>query len=225
MSNSVLISTRWGIFNLKNTGYGLHSLSFPDTFNLEGGLNCENEKIAISEDIQVAISELQAYLNGELLKFSEFRIDLSGVSPFTKLILNICSKIPYAETWTYKQVAEAAGCPNAARAVGQALNRNRLPLFIPCHRVVSSSFGPKLGEILESKGSDEEFEGNIMRKTPILSQYVQFSEDKRRKANLPNELRFGGYNAGTLWKQRILRFEAKCALFGPSLSAKLSMVD
>ena len=48
-------------------------------------------------------------------------------------------RIPAGKTLTYGEVAEAAGRPGAARAVGTAMAKNRICLFIPCHRVVAST--------------------------------------------------------------------------------------
>ncbi len=66
---------------------------------------------------------------------------------FTTSVLHYLPQIPWGSTQTYAQVAEAAGSPRAARAVGQACHYNPLPLLIPCHRVVASGgqlggFGP-----------------------------------------------------------------------------------
>jgi methylated-DNA-[protein]-cysteine S-methyltransferase len=47
-------------------------------------------------------------------------------------------KIPYGETRTYQQIANAIGDPGASRAVGNANNKNPIPIIIPCHRVLSS---------------------------------------------------------------------------------------
>ena len=47
-------------------------------------------------------------------------------------------KIPYGKTATYKEIALKIDNPNAARAVGMANNRNPIPIFIPCHRVIGS---------------------------------------------------------------------------------------
>ena len=57
---------------------------------------------------------------------------------FTVNVLEAVSHIPFGETKSYKEIAEAAGCPGAYRAVGGANNRNPLPLIIPCHRVIGS---------------------------------------------------------------------------------------
>jgi methylated-DNA-[protein]-cysteine S-methyltransferase len=62
-------------------------------------------------------------------------IDATG---FTRKVYQVVQGIPWGETRTYGQVAEAAGAPGGARAVGNALRRNRICLFIPCHRVVAS---------------------------------------------------------------------------------------
>ena len=53
-------------------------------------------------------------------------------------------EIPYGETRSYKQLAERIGRPRACRAVGQAANKNPLPIVIPCHRLVGSN-GPLTG--------------------------------------------------------------------------------
>jgi methylated-DNA-[protein]-cysteine S-methyltransferase len=55
--------------------------------------------------------------------------------------LNALTEIPYGYTWSYKQVAEHVGYPDAARAVGQANNSNDIIIFIPCHRVIQADGG------------------------------------------------------------------------------------
>ncbi|AKI96915.1 methylated-DNA--[protein]-cysteine S-methyltransferase [Kosmotoga pacifica] len=56
---------------------------------------------------------------------------------FSKRVLEYIRNIPYGQVMTYKQVAEALGKPGGARAVGQAMRRNPLPVLFPCHRVVA----------------------------------------------------------------------------------------
>ena len=58
---------------------------------------------------------------------------------FTRKVYDIVRRIPAGETRTYAEVARAAGRPGAARAVGNVMARNRLCLFIPCHRVVGAA--------------------------------------------------------------------------------------
>jgi methylated-DNA-[protein]-cysteine S-methyltransferase len=78
------------------------------------------------------------YYKGIYVDFSFIKIDLSGYTPFSQKILRACMKVRYGKTMTYKQLAASAGCPNSARAVGGVMARNRLPLIIPCHRVLGS---------------------------------------------------------------------------------------
>jgi O-6-methylguanine DNA methyltransferase len=62
--------------------------------------------------------------------------DLDGVSNFTRRVLGAVQRIPRGETRSYEWLALNVGMPRAARAVGNALSANPLPLLIPCHRVV-----------------------------------------------------------------------------------------
>lgn len=63
--------------------------------------------------------------------------DLSFLTPFQQRVLEATRLIPWGQTRTYGWVAQKAGSPRGFRAAGQALNRNPIPLFIPCHRVIA----------------------------------------------------------------------------------------
>ena len=71
--------------------------------------------------------------------FDEIGIDESGWTEFQRRVYRCCREIPSGETWTYQQLALAAGSPKGSRAVGTTMARNRLLLVIPCHRVVGSN--------------------------------------------------------------------------------------
>ena len=60
-------------------------------------------------------------------------------TPFTRRVYEVVRRIPRGKTRTYGDVAEAAGKPGAARAVGNVMSQNPVCLFIPCHRVVAST--------------------------------------------------------------------------------------
>jgi len=83
--------------------------------------------------------ELMSYFSGEPVAFTA-KVDLRGTE-FQRKIWRTLSSIPYGNIRSYKWVAEKAGNPRGARAVGQALNRNPVPIIVPCHRVVQSSGG------------------------------------------------------------------------------------
>ena len=67
------------------------------------------------------------------------RVDLSDLTPFEQAVLKKAAQIPPGEVRSYMWVAREIGRPKAARAVGQVMARNPLPLLFPCHRVVDSS--------------------------------------------------------------------------------------
>ena len=84
-------------------------------------------------------ADLRRYLAGERVNFSSYKIDFSGYTPFERAVLEATRRIPDGETRTYGDIARAIGKPGAARAVGQALGKNRTCIVIPCHRVVGSN--------------------------------------------------------------------------------------
>ena len=81
--------------------------------------------------------DLEEYFRGERTEFS-CEIDLSGLSDFTRQVLDETRKIKYGTTITYSELAHRIGS-KAVRAVGGALSRNPVPIIVPCHRVVSKN--------------------------------------------------------------------------------------
>ncbi len=90
-----------------------------------------------NEITKLALKEFDNYFKKKI-KTLKFPVSLN-LSSFQKSVLNYIKKIPYAEVKTYKEVAEKIGKKNGARAVGQALKRNPLPIFFPCHRIIRSN--------------------------------------------------------------------------------------
>ncbi|MGV0352049.1 methylated-DNA--[protein]-cysteine S-methyltransferase [Corynebacterium confusum] len=87
--------------------------------------------------LEEAAAQLRAYFAGSSAPF-DVPLDHSGQPPFTAAVLRELARVGYGETLSYGQLAARAGQPAAVRAVGNACARNRLPLFVPCHRVVRS---------------------------------------------------------------------------------------
>ena len=83
-----------------------------------------------------AKGELAAYFAGELRRFS-VPVAPAG-TPFQLRVLEQLQRIPYGETRSYGEIAQAIGRPAAPRAVGAANGRNPIPIVIPCHRVIGS---------------------------------------------------------------------------------------
>lgn len=84
---------------------------------------------------------LEAYFKGKKTVF-DAKIDWSYYSEFEKKTLAGCAQIKYGEKISYKELARKIKNDKAFRAVGNALNKNRLPIIIPCHRVVRSDGSP-----------------------------------------------------------------------------------
>ena len=81
--------------------------------------------------------ELEAYFAGKLRDFST-RVDWSLVRGFAVDVLRATASVPFGQLTTYRDVAGAAGSPRAARAAGNALGSNPIPIVVPCHRVIGS---------------------------------------------------------------------------------------
>jgi len=86
--------------------------------------------------LQSAVNE---YFAGGEFDFPWGQIDWTGIPEFHQRALVRCMQLRRGETLTYGQLAAEIGSPQAARAVGQAMARNRLPLVIPCHRLLGST--------------------------------------------------------------------------------------
>lgn len=82
--------------------------------------------------------KIERFLKGDSVDFGDVPIDVDDASPFLRAAWFACRTIPAGETRPYRWLAAAAGRPNAPRAAGQAMAKNRLPFLIPCHRVIAS---------------------------------------------------------------------------------------
>ena len=87
--------------------------------------------------INEAFRQLSEYFSGKRKEF-HLPLLLKGTD-FQKQVWNALLKIPFGETRSYKQIAEAIGNPKAIRAVGRANNKNPLLIVVPCHRVIGAN--------------------------------------------------------------------------------------
>lgn len=99
--------------------------------------NKKEEHIERDPITQEVIRQLQDYLSGRRALFS-LPLKTEGTL-FQKAVWNALMKIPAGETRTYGELAAMIGKPKAARAVGNALNKNPVCIVVPCHRVTSST--------------------------------------------------------------------------------------
>jgi methylated-DNA-[protein]-cysteine S-methyltransferase len=85
------------------------------------------------------VERVRAHLAGERVEYGDVAIAADDGTEFQLRVLQHCREIGWGETCTYGELAELAGRPGAARAVGSVMSRNRFPLIVPCHRVVPAS--------------------------------------------------------------------------------------
>ena len=87
--------------------------------------------------IKQAFQQLDAYFVGELKTFS-LPLKPQGTD-FMRTVWQALCAVPYGTTASYKDIAQTIGNPKAMRAVGLANNKNSIPIFIPCHRIIGSN--------------------------------------------------------------------------------------
>ena len=80
--------------------------------------------------------QLEEYFSGKR-KIFDLPLNPEGTS-FQKRVWKALTQISYGKTASYKEIAEAVGCPGGARAVGNANNKNPIAVIIPCHRVIGA---------------------------------------------------------------------------------------
>ena len=93
--------------------------------------------------VQDAIDAVVRLMNGGREDLTFVRVDLEGVPEFHQRVYEIARTIPPGATMTYGEIAGQLGDPGSARAVGQALGQNPIPVIVPCHRVTAA--GGKTG--------------------------------------------------------------------------------
>ena len=100
--------------------------------------------------LDALVDRLRCFAEGESIDFDDVVINSEGKTTFQRRVLAACRAISYGNTATYGELAAKAGRPGAARAVGSVMAQNRVPLIVPCHRIVPAS--GKLGGFSAPQG-------------------------------------------------------------------------
>ncbi|MEZ9158020.1 methylated-DNA--[protein]-cysteine S-methyltransferase [Vibrio lentus] len=99
------------------------------------------EELGVRDDgfpiFELVTDQLNRYFSGEVIQFS-VPIAAKG-TPFQQSVWQALTMIPYGETWSYAQLADAIGNPKAVRAVGLANGKNPVSVIVPCHRVIGKN--------------------------------------------------------------------------------------
>tara|TARA_Y100001970_G_C14151023_1_gene812722 strand:+ start:951 stop:1466 length:516 start_codon:yes stop_codon:yes gene_type:complete len=130
------LSTPIGNLTLVSTRVGLRAVLWPDDTDR---VALPHQLIASTTDpiLAKAATQLEQYFAKERTDF-DVPLDLQGTD-FQQEAWKALARIPYGETWTYKQQAELLGRPKAVRAIGAANGKNPVSIVLPCHRVIGTN--------------------------------------------------------------------------------------
>lgn len=132
---AVAIAWRGNVVTRISIGHSSEAAAIASLSSREA--NATNEP---PEFVQELAQRLQSYAAGDTaVTFGDVPLELAHLSPFQKKVVDRCRRIAAGKTRTYGELAELAGYPGAARAVGSVMSSNRYPIVIPCHRVVGSA--------------------------------------------------------------------------------------
>jgi methylated-DNA-[protein]-cysteine S-methyltransferase len=94
--------------------------------------------LRVPRRVELVRRELDEYFEGRRREF-DLTLDLTPVADFHRVALDELARVPYGQVTTYGALATQVGKPHAARAIGGAMNRNPIPIVLPCHRVVGAN--------------------------------------------------------------------------------------
>ncbi len=139
-----------GTLTLTATSRGIDGLFFP-----EGSPALDRARRS-TEAFAQARAQLDEYFACDRREF-DLTLDAAAATPFQQAVWRQLATIPYGETISYTALASLLGRTGAVRAVGAAVARNRLPIIVPCHRVVGAD------------GSLTGYLGGLPRKRALLN--------------------------------------------------------
>lgn len=131
----LLVKTNAGIFLLEATSHGLSAVHFPGQFR----------KLARSSDrvspfLENSGKMLTRYFLDQKISLDRVKIDLGSLTPFQRKVYKTLRRVGH-RLISYSELARISGFKDAGRAVGSAMKKNGVPLFVPCHRVVKTGGG------------------------------------------------------------------------------------
>lgn len=122
------LATAHGLLQISASQHGVKQIIF---------VSDKNKEIKTSSATDTAKKQLEEYFNGERRDFY-LPLAPSGTE-FQKLVWSELAKIPFGQTQSYQDIANAIGKPKAMRAVGAANGKNPISIIVPCHRVIGKN--------------------------------------------------------------------------------------
>ncbi|KJR25419.1 cysteine methyltransferase [Vibrio navarrensis] len=123
-----------GEMTLQANDEGILGIWFTTQTTLPDDLGQENANHAV---LSLALTQLDEYFTGKRTQF-DLPIAAKGTA-FQMQVWQALTTIPYGETWSYQELANAIGNPKAVRAVGLANGKNPVSIVVPCHRVIGKN--------------------------------------------------------------------------------------
>ena len=117
-----------GLLKIQSTSNSIFSIKFSEE---------KDSKPNMSNIIDNCIEQLDDYFSGKLKKF-KLKLEMHG-TPFQVSVWKALEKIKYGETKSYADISESINIKNSFRAVGNANNKNKITIIVPCHRVIGKS--------------------------------------------------------------------------------------
>lgn len=130
MNNGFCYDTEIGKIEIVENGVAITNVYFQKSMIKDVNIN-------ETPLLKKANQQLEEYLSGKR-KIFDLHLAPEGTE-FQQKVWRALQKIPYGKTCSYKEVAQNIGNAKACRAVGMANNKNPIPIFIPCHRVIGAN--------------------------------------------------------------------------------------
>ncbi|MGB9791140.1 MAG: methylated-DNA--[protein]-cysteine S-methyltransferase [Thermacetogeniaceae bacterium] len=169
-----VVPTPWGWAALAAGDKGIIRCSWPwpDALMAESAFGAAAKgtgDIRAQEFLEQAAGWLLAFFAGKFPETTDLPIDDRIFSEWQRKVYDVVKRIPFGEVRSYGWVARECGVAGAARAVGQALAKNPLPIFIPCHRVVCS----------DGRVGDYSCEGSVPSGEELKRQLIAWEQSVR----------------------------------------------
>jgi methylated-DNA-[protein]-cysteine S-methyltransferase len=137
----LIFLTPWGWMGISETKKGIDAIVLPKTSRsaVESALlSFDDQPITHrpSEQLQAARTQVSEYLARTRQSF-DFPLDLSQGTSFQRLVWRMLQRVPYGKLRSYRWIAARVGGHQYARAVGNAVGANPVPIVVPCHRIVA----------------------------------------------------------------------------------------
>jgi methylated-DNA-[protein]-cysteine S-methyltransferase len=121
-----------GMIEIQGTDQAVYSILFSERDQIVNAVHDETPQA-----LQLCHDQLDEYFKGTRTEFT-FPYAFKGTE-FQKTVWNSLKTVPYAQTWSYKDIAVSIGNEKAIRAVGSANGKNKLSIVIPCHRIIGTN--------------------------------------------------------------------------------------